>query len=76
VAAGYCKKNPSFLVLMKVRLGLTDRDLAYGFGLPFSTVSKILRDWIPMLSSIVKPLIMWHSKYAVRANMPKCFNQI
>jgi hypothetical protein len=61
------------LVLMKVRLGLTNRDLAYRFGLPFSTVSKILRDWIPMLSSIVKPLIMWPSKDAVRANMPKCF---
>ena len=26
-----------------------------------------------MLSSIVKPLIMWPSKDAVRANMAKCF---
>ena len=26
-----------------------------------------------MLSSILKPLIMWPSKDAVRANMPKCF---
>ncbi|XP_056465381.1 uncharacterized protein LOC130404589 isoform X1 [Gadus chalcogrammus] len=70
---GLSWENHLLLVLMKVRLGLTNRDLAYRFGLPFSTVSKILRDWIPMLSSIVKPLIMWHSKDAVRANMPKCF---
>ncbi len=26
-----------------------------------------------MLSSILNPLIMWPSKDAVRANMPKCF---
>ena len=70
---GLSWENHLLLVLMKVRLGLTNRDLAYRFGLPFSTVSKILRDWIPMLSSIVKPLIMWPSKDAVRANMPKCF---
>ena len=70
---GLSWENHLLLVLMKVRLGLTNRDLAYRFGLPFSTVSKILRDWIPMLSSIVKPFIMWPSKDAVRANMPKCF---
>lgn len=70
---GLSWENHLLLVLMKVRLGLTNRDLAYRFELPFSTVSKVLRDWIPMLSSIVKPLIMWPSKNAVRADMAKCF---
>ncbi|XP_056131358.1 uncharacterized protein LOC130108456 isoform X2 [Lampris incognitus] len=70
---GLSWENHLLLVLVKVRLGLTDRDLAYRFGLPFSTVSEILRQWIPVLSSILNPLIMWPSKDAVRANMPKCF---
>lgn len=50
--------NHLLLVLMKVRLGLTNRDMAYKPGLPFYIVSKILLEWIPMLSSKWKLLIM------------------
>lgn len=54
---------------MKFRLGLSNKDIAYRFGLPFSTVSKIWRDWVPLLSSVLtRP-----SKEAVRANLPKSF---
>ncbi len=60
------------MVLMKLRLGLSNRDIAFRFGLPFTTASKILREWIPMFSSMLKPLIMWPSKDAVRANL-LCF---
>ncbi len=35
---GLSWENHLLLVVMKVRLGLTNRDLAYRFGLPFSTV--------------------------------------
>lgn len=68
---GLSWENHLLLVLMKVRLGLNNRDLAYRFGLSFSTVSKILIELIPMLSSILNPLILWPSKDAVRANMSK-----
>lgn len=70
---GLSLENHLLLVLMKIRLGLTNRDLAHRFDLPFSTVSKIIREWIPMLSLALKPLIIWPSKDAVIANMPRCF---
>lgn len=70
---GLSWENHLLLVLMKCRLGLTNRDLAYRFGLSFTTVSKILREWTPMLSAILKPLIIWPCREAIMANMPKCF---
>ena len=36
------------LVLMKIRLGLTNRDIAYRFRLSFGSVSGILRSWLPL----------------------------
>ncbi|XP_041918206.1 uncharacterized protein LOC121682219 [Alosa sapidissima] len=70
---GLTWENHLLLVLMKIRLGLSNKDIAYRFGLPFSTVSKILREWVPLLSSVLKPLVIWPSKEAVRANLPKSF---
>ncbi|XP_020787669.2 uncharacterized protein LOC110166720 isoform X2 [Boleophthalmus pectinirostris] len=66
-------ENHLLLVLMKIRLGLDNKDLAQRFDLPSATVSKIIREWIPMLSLVLKPLIIWPSKNAVTANMPTCF---
>lgn len=61
------------LVLMKIRLGLTNRDIAFRFKISFCTVSSIMREWIPVLSLIVRPLITWPSRDAIRANMPNSF---
>lgn len=65
-----------FLVLMKLRLGLKNRDLAYRFGLSFSDVSKIFRTWIKSLSKFMADyLIYWPEKPALRKNLPVCFQK-
>ena len=45
------------LVLMKIRLGLLHGDLAVGFKIHRSRVSKIFRNWVPMLSNVLSNLI-------------------
>lgn len=61
------------LVLMKLRLGLSNRDLAFRFNILESSLSQILRSWIPVMAAVLKPLIKWPSKGAVLKNMPKSF---
>lgn len=63
------------LVLMKLRLGLSNRDLAYRFHIFESQVSRILRSWFPVLATVLKPLIKWPSKGAVLKSMPKAFRR-
>ena len=63
------------LVLMKLRLGISNKDIAYRFDLPICSVSRILRICIPVLSAVLKPLIRWPSKEAVQANMPAVFKR-
>lgn len=41
------------LVLMKLKLGLTNRDLSYRFQLSFSAVSKIMNSWLPKFTNFV-----------------------
>uniref|UniRef100_A0A1A8FMA8 Cyclin-dependent kinase 2 associated protein 2 n=1 Tax=Nothobranchius korthausae TaxID=1143690 RepID=A0A1A8FMA8_9TELE len=63
------------VVLMKLRLGLSNTDLAYRFNVSKTTVSNICRSWIPAMSVILKPLIKWPSKGAVLKSMPKVFRR-
>ncbi|KAK0136969.1 hypothetical protein N1851_026835 [Merluccius polli] len=71
------------IILMKLRLGLCNTDLAYRFQVSKSTISNILQSWVPAISLgipmlsypamafILKSLIKWPSKGAVLKNMPK-----
>ncbi|KAK0132475.1 hypothetical protein N1851_032653 [Merluccius polli] len=66
------------IILMKLRLGLCNTDLAYRFQVSKTTISNILRSWVPAISLgypamafILKSLIKWPSKGAVLKNMPK-----
>lgn len=63
------------VVLMKLRLGLSNRDIAYRFKVSESTVSNILRSWLPVMANILKSIIKWPSKGAVLKNMPKSFRR-
>ena len=63
------------MVLMKIRLGLTNADLSYRFKVPTSTVSSIYRSWIPAMAKTLKPLIKWPNKEAILKHMPKCFKR-
>ncbi|XP_058497496.1 uncharacterized protein LOC131467541 isoform X2 [Solea solea] len=63
------------MVLMKLRLGLSNLDLAYRFNVANSTVSHIYRCWISVMSVVLKPLIKWPNKGAIIKNMPRAFKR-
>ena len=64
------------IVIMKLRMGYSNRDLAYRFNIPFSTVSSIFRTWVCVLSKLFEDnLIYWPEKPALRMNLPKCFRK-
>jgi hypothetical protein len=63
MCAKLCVKTMSMqdhllLVLMKLRLGLLNRDLAFRFNLSDTSVSRIINQWIPNIANCLKGLIM------------------
>ena len=64
-----------FLVLMKLRLNLEEKDLAYRFGIHQSTVSRIFKKWIALMARQLAPLIRWPTTDEVRTTMPMAFRK-
>ena len=64
-----------FMVLMKLRLNLEERDLAYRFGIHQSTVSRIFKKWIALMARQLAPLIQWPTTDEVRTTMPMAFRK-
>lgn len=62
-----------FLVLVRLRLGLMEQDLADRFEISQSTVSRITNTWINFLYLKLKEIPLWPPKELVKANMPKQF---
>ena len=64
-----------FLVLVRLRLGLLEEDLAYRFGVSQSTVSRIIITWINFLYLQLKQIPLWSPKALVMSYMPKAFKE-
>ena len=62
-----------FLVLLRLRLGLLERDLADRFGVSKSTISRIFTSWIRLLREESEPLMVWPSKEEILHHMPAAF---
>ena len=62
-----------FLVLVRLRLGLLERDLADRFCISESTVSRIYKSWMRLLSLELEPLINWPHKEQIFDFMPAIF---
>ena len=62
-----------FLVLVRLRLGLLDRDLADRFGISESTVSRICKRWMRLLRLELEPLINWPHKEQIVDFIPAIF---
>ena len=63
------------LILMKLKLGLFDRDLAFRFKITQQVVSRIFRRWVPTIAKHTKFLIVWPERTAVKKNLPLCFKR-
>lgn len=65
------------LVLLRLRLGLFERDLAERFGVSVSTVSDIFRTWIKFMKHELQPLcIVWPTKEQLKFYMPSIFKEL
>ena len=83
--AKYKKRGPKrcltaehefFLVLVRLRLGLLEEDLAYRFHLSQSHISRICITWFDFLHSYFRMLPIWPSRSCIDDTMPKCFREI
>ena len=65
------------LVLIRLRLGLFEKDLATRFRVSVSTVSDIFRTWIRFMRYELQPrCILWPSKEQIKHYMPPVFKEL
>jgi hypothetical protein len=63
------------MVLMRLRLGLLEQDLAQRFCVSSSTVSRILITWYNVLAEHFKHFIVWPTKETIQDHMPESFKR-
>ena len=64
------------LVLLRLRLGLFEKDLANRYRVSVSVVSDICRSWIKFMKSELQPrCIIWPSKEQIKHYMPPVFKE-
>lgn len=68
-------KEQFLLVLMRLRLGLFEKDLADRFGISISLVSKITITWINAMYVKLGRLNIWPSREHIDATMPEKFKK-
>ena len=59
-------ENQLLLVLSKLRLGLSNRDLAYRMNLSEPAVSTVFHNWIDLMYREMKQLIIWPDHETLR----------
>ena len=64
------------LVLIKIKLGLLNEDIAICFNIHNSRVSKIFRNWIPSLANVLNSLIAFPEKGTIGKNFPPSFKKM
>ena len=63
------------MVMMRLRLGLLEQDLADRFCVSTSTVSRTLITWYTVLADHLRHLITWPSRDVIASRMPQCFER-
>ena len=63
------------MVLIRLRLGLLEQDLAHRFNVSIATVSRICVTWIKFLNQQLRPLVTWPSRAVIDAHMPAQFKE-
>ena len=69
-------KDEFLMVLMRLRLGLMNEDLADRFGISTSSASNIFTTWINLLSKVLGHcMLTWLPKESVQENLPAIFRK-
>ena len=68
-------RDELLMVLMRLRLSLLVADLSYQFKISNSTVTTVFFQWIEVLYSRLKFLVMWPSREILQHNMPQIFKE-
>ena len=63
--------NEFFLLLVRLRLGLFEQDLAYHFHVSQSTVSRIIITWSNFLYPQFKQIPVWPLRSLISSNIPQ-----
>ena len=67
------KFSQMICVLLKLRLGVPDQDIAYRFKVSRSTISRSFQKWVDAMYVRLKPLIIWPTRENVQKTMPSAF---
>ena len=63
------------VVLIKLRLNLGDKDIAFRFGVNQSTISQCFNKWIDIMFIRLKPFIKWPARDELLKTMPMDFRK-
>ncbi len=63
------------MILCKLKLGCSNKDLAYRFCTSESTVSTVIRSIIPDMARRLSSLILWPDRSVLRKRVPKRFRR-
>lgn len=66
-------KNVLFLVLLKLRLNLTNQDIGYRFGVSKTHVTKLITAGLPSIAKALRFLVRWPSRENILRTLPKVF---
>ena len=67
--------NEFFLTLIRLRVGLLEKDLADRFNISQSLVSIIFNTWLNLLYQHLTSLLFWPSREMIQKNLPKEFSK-
>lgn len=61
------------LVLMKLRLGIFNEDIAHRFDIGSGTASQIFREWLSRMADVLSVYIRQPSRETMKNTLPRCF---
>lgn len=61
------------LLLNKLCLGLTHKDLEFSFNVSAGTVTRVFHEWLEVMARELQCLIHWPSRKELRRNLPRLF---